>query len=321
MIAEGIKYSRSIDNYVHSHSDKEAVKTVAKIAIVQTILDAERACHISIDPQVHPPRFKDERRAHKSWLSDFFTVLQDGIVESKNLDEIFDNLTIINFNYDRCIEHYLFHVMQRLYPSKGEGHLTGLLNQKLKILHPYGLVGNLPWQSRTNFVQCGGGAGNNQAALSNQIRTYNEEVDDKQKIADIRGALAEAQLIMFLGFHFHKQNVELLSPTARDPRLSGKVAVYATQGNRSFADLEIIQHRRLPLILHGRTTLTGSSVTDLQGGAKSSSGISAACFPVERTPHFDCGVALCLGPGVSISRLNGCADASSSRCRTQRPTS
>ncbi len=151
MIAEGIKYSRSIDNYVHSHSDKEAVKTVAKIAIVQTILDAERACHISIDPQVHPPRFKDERRAHKSWLSDFFTVLQDGIVESKNLDEIFDNLTIINFNYDRCIEHYLFHVMHRLYPSKGEGHLTGLLNQKLKILHPYGLVGNLPWQSRTKF--------------------------------------------------------------------------------------------------------------------------------------------------------------------------
>ena len=186
-------------------------------------------------------------------------------LRSKNLDEIFDNLTIINFNYDRCIEHYLFHVMHRLYPSKGEGHLTGLLNQKLKILHPYGLVGNLPWQSRTNFVQFGGGAGNNLAALSNQIRTYNEEVDDKQKIADIRGALAEAQRIMFLGFHFHKQNVELLSPAARDPRLSGKVAVYATQGNRSYADLEIIQDRRLPLILHGRTTLTGSSVTDLQG--------------------------------------------------------
>lgn len=115
-------------------------------------------------------------------------------------NEIFDNLTIINFNYDRCIEHYLFHVMQRLYPSKGEGHLTGLLNQKLKILHPYGLVGNLPWQSRTNFVQFGGGAGNNLAALSNQIRTYNEEVDDKQKIADIRGALAEAQRICFLVF-------------------------------------------------------------------------------------------------------------------------
>ena len=31
MIAGGIRYTRSIDNYVHTHSDKEAVKTVAKV--------------------------------------------------------------------------------------------------------------------------------------------------------------------------------------------------------------------------------------------------------------------------------------------------
>src|SRR5690606_23024177 len=109
MIADGVRYSRSIDNYVHSHSDKEAVKTVAKMAIVQTILDAEKSCHISVDTQAHPLRFRDEPRAHKSWLSDFFTVLQDGVIEAKNLDKIFDNLTIVNFNYDRCVEHYLFH--------------------------------------------------------------------------------------------------------------------------------------------------------------------------------------------------------------------
>jgi hypothetical protein len=259
MIAGGIKYTRSIDNYVHSHSDKEPVKTVAKMAIVQTILDAEKRCHISIDPQKHPPRFKDETAAHVSWLSDFFTVLQDGIVEARNLDKIFDNLTIINFNYDRCVEHYLFHVMQRLY-SKGETYVTDLINLKLKIFYPYGVIGNLPWQSRTNAVDFGGEPDNHDlATLSDQIRTYNEEVDDTAKIAKMRAAIAQARRIVFLGFHFHKQNVELIAPNKDDDDLTGNVLVYATQVGRSPSDIEIIQDRRLARILHGRSTLSGSS--------------------------------------------------------------
>jgi hypothetical protein len=269
MIADGIRYSRSIDNYVHSHSDKEAVKTVAKMAIVQTILDAEKECHIAIDSKVNPPRFKDEGEAHKSWLSDFFTVLQDGIVEAKNLDRIFDNLTIISFNYDRCVEHYLFHVMQRLYPSKGEGFVTELITSKLKILHPYGVVGNLPWQSRTNAVHFGGGSHDNDlAALSSQIRTYNEEVDDKEKIAQVRAAMASAKRIVFLGFHFHKQNVELLAQQAESPDLTGGVVVYGTQIGRSSADLEMIEHHRMPRILHGRRIMESSNYKTVGRGCK-----------------------------------------------------
>jgi hypothetical protein len=57
MISSGIKYTRSIDNFVYSHSDKEAVKIVAKVAIVQMIIEAEKACAISIDPKNHPPAF------------------------------------------------------------------------------------------------------------------------------------------------------------------------------------------------------------------------------------------------------------------------
>jgi hypothetical protein len=185
MIAEGIQYTRSIDNYVHSHSDKSVVKTVAKIAIVKTILDAERACHIATIDRSHPNRFRDEEKAHKSWLSDFFTVLQDGVVETLNLENIFDNLTIINFNYDRCVEHYLFHVFRRLYPSRGEAPLIQLLSSKLKILHPYGVVGHLPWQSQTGVVTFGGEpSAQDLVLLSEQIRTYNEEVDDTAKVCD-----------------------------------------------------------------------------------------------------------------------------------------
>jgi hypothetical protein len=262
MIAGGIKYTRSIDNYVHSHSDKEAVKTVAKVAIVQMILEAERECAISIDPQQFPPRFREEAAAHESWLSDFFTMLQGGVIEAKNLNKIFGNLTIINFNYDRCIEHYLFHVMQRLYPSKGEAYVTELMNTTLKILHPYGAVGNLPWQAKTNVVRFGGEKTDNDlATLSDQLRTYNEEIDDKTKIEEIRTVMAEAKRLVFLGFHFHRQNVELLSPEADKPDLKGTVSVYGTRVSRSPADMEIIQNNRMRRILHGRTELPSSAYT------------------------------------------------------------
>jgi len=266
MIAGGIKYTRSIDNYVHAHSDKEAVKTVAKVAIVQTILEAESQSAIAINPQLFPPQFREEEKAHQSWLSTFFTMLQDGIIEAKNLDEIFSNLTIVNFNYDRCVEHYLFYVMQRLYPSKVEGYVAELMNTTLKVLHPYGSVGNLPWQSKTNAVRFGGERdGNDLASLSAEIRTYNEEVDDKRKIEELRKVMAEAKRLVFLGFHFHKQNVELLSPELTEPDLKGTVSIYGTRVSRSAADIESIQNVKMRRILHGRTELPSSSYITERG--------------------------------------------------------
>jgi hypothetical protein len=131
MITTGIAYAQSIDNYVHTHSDKEAVKIVAKNAIVHRIVEAERNSSLCID-QAHVEfgRFKDEDKVRGSWLQAFFSTLQDGVIEASNIENIFDNLSIINFNYDRCIEHFLFQAMQRLYPAKGTKYLAGLINRR-----------------------------------------------------------------------------------------------------------------------------------------------------------------------------------------------
>jgi hypothetical protein len=266
MISRGIRYSRSIDNYVHTHSDKEPIKTAAKVAIVQTILEAEGKCAIAIQPKIYPPRFREEQKARESWLSAFFSMLQDGVVEAKNLDAIFNNLTVINFNYDRCLEHFLAHAMMRLYPSKGDGYITNLIKTKLKILHPYGVIGSLPWQSEVDRVHFGGHPDENDlAGLSKRIRTYNEEVEDDKKIGEIRAALERAKRIVFLGFHFHKQNVELLAPEPHRPPVTGTVVIYGTSVGRSFADIQIIESQRVPKILHGRTVLPSSSFTTERG--------------------------------------------------------
>jgi hypothetical protein len=261
MIASGIRYTRSIDNFIYTHSDKDTVKQVAKVAIVHTIISAERGSYLYVDDTKHPFTFNDEPKVRKSWMYDFFSLLQDGIVESRNLERIFDNLAIINFNYDRCVEHFLHRAMQELYPTKGEGYLRELINEKLKIIHPYGLVGNLPWQRRGSAVRFGGDRYETEdlAKLSDQIYTFNEQMADTGELSVIRRHVNDAARIVFLGFHFHKQNMELLTPQERPQRAT----VYATQVGRSVPDLDVID----------------DSITTMLGGQKCSdrSSFRASC--------------------------------------------
>jgi hypothetical protein len=264
MIATGIAYAQSIDNYVHTHCDKESVKIVAKNAIVHRILEAERNSSLFIDQaQAEFGRFKDEDRVRRSWLQAFFSTLQDGVIEAYNIEDIFDNFGIINFNYDRCIEHFLFQAMQRLYPAKGTGYLADLINRKLKIIHPYGVVGELEWQGSGPSIQFGAKDDSyDLAKLSAGIRTYNEEVEDKKKINELRDLVSAAQRIVFLGFHFHKQNIELVSPEPNAPQLRGSIDMFATHVNRSQADKDFIFDHRLRRVRHGRTLYPISSVRD-----------------------------------------------------------
>jgi hypothetical protein len=252
MITRGITYAQSIDNFVHTHSDKEAVKIVAKNAIAHRILEAERNSSLFMNPAAFGD-FKDEEKVRNSWLQAFFSTLQDGVVEASNIENIFDNIGIINFNYDRCIEHFLFQAMQRLYPGKGSEYLADLIGRKLKIIHPYGAVGTLEWQGTNPSIQFGAKDDSyDLAKLSGGIRTYNEEVEDQQKIAELRNLVSAAGRIVFLGFHFHKQNIELISPPSKTPHLTGDVEVYATHVNRSPADKEFITLNRISRMLHGR---------------------------------------------------------------------
>jgi len=109
-------------------------------------------------------------------------ILQERIVVNENLGDIFKHLTIVNFNYDRCVEHFLFHAIQA-WSLKGEAQVIELMNS-LNIYHPYGTVGALPWQSREG-IQFGEEADEfSLGKCSSGIRTFNEEVEDKAKLIE-----------------------------------------------------------------------------------------------------------------------------------------
>jgi superfamily II DNA or RNA helicase len=58
-IASGIRTSGSIDNYIHNHRNNAAIKTVGKIAVINTILKYERKCKVFTDQTKHPLEFLD----------------------------------------------------------------------------------------------------------------------------------------------------------------------------------------------------------------------------------------------------------------------
>ncbi|MCG8432547.1 MAG: hypothetical protein MJA83_00775, partial [Gammaproteobacteria bacterium] len=153
------------------------------------------------------------------------------------IDRLFENVSFITFNYDRCIEHHLFHALQNYYVLS-ESEAAELLGS-LEIHHPYGQVGDLPWQSgnRVPFGQkC---SAEDLLAISRRVKTYTEQVDDPAILKKMRKMMHEAEVVVFLGFAFHPQNMEMIKP----PRDSKALRVFATGRGVSDSDCEVVEQQ------------------------------------------------------------------------------
>jgi hypothetical protein len=229
-IKDGITYSRSIDSFLNNHNKNEDLKTCAKIALVQTILESERRSHLFIQPGER--RFMSHGQVRQSWLGDFMYLLQEGI-EVSSVGDIFKNLTIINFNYDRCIEHFLFHALQSTFHVNAH-RAEELIDGTLNIFHPYGVVGHVIGSGDPR-VDFGCSDFGDLVGLSKEIRTFNEKIEEGNELAKIRAEVSAAERIIFLGFHFHPPNMALLKSQG------GLTAdVYGTAMERSDPDMQIL---------------------------------------------------------------------------------
>ena len=261
VISKAVKLSRSIDNYVNAYRHDPMIQEVAKIAIVQTILDAERESYVHVDEGKHPFVFRSEGSVNKSWMNDLFYLLHIGRFADE-LDGFFDNLTIINFNYDRCIEQFFFYILKQFYHEKTREYIGDLITKKLKVIHPYGYLGRLSWQGPAGSVPFGAHPSQvDLHTLSQGIKTYTERVDDDAILQDIGQVLGEAHQIIILGFHYHLQNMELLGSRKGFAKKNTGVFVFSTQVNRSPADIAVIEGY-LSALLDGRRTSTASSFKD-----------------------------------------------------------
>lgn len=88
------------------------------------------------------------------------------------------------------------------------------LLKNINIYHPYGSVGLLPKNRQSAGMPFGEEPNSKQLLdLANGIKTFTEGTDpESSEILEIRKYMGAANKLIFLGFAFHKLNMQLISP-------------------------------------------------------------------------------------------------------------
>jgi hypothetical protein len=234
-IRGGLSLSPSIDDFIDVHRHDLLVGEFGKVAIARSILEAERASKLYFERK-HADDTIDFGALSGAWLPPFYQLLTQQIPKSE-LATLFSNVTIVTFNYDRCIEHFFVHAIASHYGLKAE-ESSELVHKFLVILRPYGSVAPYFGNSALPF---GSERLPTLDEIKKTLRTYTEQIEEKERLTAIHRAVSDAAVIVFLGNAFHPNNVSLLSPDLLSavPRKR----IYATRLGVSDQDLPFVEKR------------------------------------------------------------------------------
>lgn len=220
-MSSALKHATSIDAYLEDFRENVEMVLCGKIAIAHIIAHAELHSSMRVDKSniYHKPNWDGFA---STWYPKFFRMLKEG-VGLQNVENIFDNVTIVCFNYDRCIEHYLYYSLREYYALTPNDALS--LLKKLKIFHPYGTIGPFEIDSQTGHSTFGMELrGTTLLKQATEIKTVYETRDTASEDF-IKNAVLTSEQAIFLGFGFHQLNLDLLRSPGRNHTING---VYAT---------------------------------------------------------------------------------------------
>jgi hypothetical protein len=235
-IAAGIQLANSIDDFLNIHSADERIKTVGKGAIVRSVVEAEKKSDLFVDQSNIYNRL-NFAKVEDTWFVKLMRVLGPD-VPVKHVEGLFDNVTFIIFNYDRCLEHFLIYALQALYGITSEA--AKKIVASVSIVHPYGTVGDL------EQVPFGGDSHNdpNYFQLASRIKTYTEQIEDGDIVDKMHEMMQSAECIVFLGFAYAEQNMDLLKPK----KVIERKPVFGTAYGLSKSDREVVSRRILRMM-------------------------------------------------------------------------
>jgi len=155
---------------------------------------------------------EDERSLfteHYRWYEYFYNKLN-----ARFEDFIQNNVSVITFNYDRSLEHYLLTAIQNDY-GRTEAEAADVL-KSIPIIHLHGNLGNLPSRGKEN-------ARNYSARVTTEsikvcidnIKIIHEgiDIDKDPELSQAHQLISEAEIICFLGLGYDKTNLDRLKAT------------------------------------------------------------------------------------------------------------
>jgi hypothetical protein len=237
-IHDAIPQAIYIDNFIDTHQGDAKLELCGKLAIVKAILGGEKSSRLYFDP-TGTRRQLNFGALDETWYNAFMQLLAQNCT-IRALPDRLSKVSFVVFNYDRCLEHFLYHSIQNVYGISPETATE--LMRNITILHPYGVVGSLPWQGGRQTIDFGGEpSGNQLLELAGGIKTFTEGTDPSSSdILKIRDHIHQASTILFLGFAYHPKNLELLNPTRNHPE-PHNVKYYGTAFGMSDSDRELVR--------------------------------------------------------------------------------
>lgn len=194
----------SIDDFLSQCKDEVDVQ-FGKLTILKIILEKEQKAKEFGDGTL----FKWE----ESWLRVLFgeEFRFENIEQLKKKVEK-EQFYFVIFNYDRCVEHFLYTAIQNYYGLEDEG-IKNIIN-KMKFYHVYGRLAPLDWQPEGNPVSFGnvfGDVSDGLYRLVPNIKIVNEDRGDVENIKDkINVQIRDADKVYIFGFGFQDSNWKLL---------------------------------------------------------------------------------------------------------------
>ena len=214
----------SVDAFLESQ-EKDFVE-IGKAVIAASLLPCERQETLFrhfVDIRRLPG---DTEELSKNWYQYLWSELNAPF-------ELFgkNELSVVTFNYDRSLEHYLFTTLKNKYPDKSDNEYAETMSS-IPIIHVHGKLGPLPWEcSGSNLksvvpydsMACGSHFGikdndikdYREAWFDNarsNIKVIHEGTDESDEFKQAHEKIQKAQQLYFLGFGYHPTNLRRLNP-------------------------------------------------------------------------------------------------------------
>jgi hypothetical protein len=204
-IRDCIDLAPSIDNYIDAQRNDELAGHIGKLGIYYALSKCERESKLFKATNEKNDKIEFSS-LENTWLVSLFRIL----IEANTIESFIEslrNIVFVSFNYDRAIEFFIRHAVAQYYHLSFDEAIKVL--DVLRIHYPYGNLGPLTNQPSRRSGLGNETYGQDLIASSGRLRTFTEQVKSSL-IQAMHDDTADAEIVVFLGFAFHPQNLRLL---------------------------------------------------------------------------------------------------------------
>ncbi len=224
-IHQAANVARTIEGVIEQNNDDPLVEAFGKLALTIFTLQSEQRSSVRAVPQARSPL---PLQTGEYWLLELGKLITSGLPRSR-LEQALQDVVIVSFGYDRAVEHFLPYVLATAYGMTLQ-EAQRIIATRLKVYHPLGSAGRLPWQGGEAPDASWGDEGAwNMTALSAGIFTFDQAIANRAALNEMRSAIARSQRLVFLGCDYSPQSLELLV----DASLSHNPELVVTMGGIS----------------------------------------------------------------------------------------